>query len=174
MCQGRSVISPRRICDAISCWECELGRSDLFAKKSIGSCRLRMSARKSNQFISQFHYLLTFVLKEHLKFVLRNCEAQVIGSINNENYCFTLLVIVLPKRAVTPLTRHIEDCEVDLVFLEGFHLKTHCCRQFLLLVLLWLQPVYHSWLAWIVEAHYNNLRLFISNVPHFFKISNHQ
>ena len=87
------------------------------------------------------------MLEQHLKFILCNSKTQVIRGIHNENDGLTLGIVVLPQSAVTPLTRHIEDCEVYFVLLEGLNLETYCCSELLLLVLLWLQKVDHGRLA---------------------------
>ena len=107
------------------------------------------------------------MLEKHLKFILGNCESQVVCGVDNEDYCFTLGVIVLPEGPVAPLSRHVEHREVDLVLLEGLDLETHGRCQLLLLVLLWLEEVYHGRFARVIKPNDDYLRLFIPHVPHF-------
>ena len=94
--------------------------------------------------------LLTFVLEQHFELILSDCKAQVICGIDDENDSFALGVVVLPEGTVTPLPRHVEHSEVDLVPLKCFHLETDCGCELLLLILLRLQVVYHRRLARVV------------------------
>ena len=100
------------------------------------------------------------VIKQLFKLILSDSEPQFIGSIDNEDDCFTLSVVVLPKGSVLALARHVECCEVDLVLMEGLNLETNGGSQLLLLVLLWFKEVDHRGFARVVQSHYDDLRLF--------------
>ena len=90
------------------------------------------------------------MLQKEFKFVLGHGESQVVCRVYHEYDRLRLRVIVLPKGAISALAGHVEDCEVDLVALEGLHLETHGRRKLLLLVLLRFQVVDHCGFARVV------------------------
>ena len=74
---------------------------------------------------------------------------------------------MLPKCAVTALTRHIEHGKVDFGPLKSLDLEANCSCELLLLILLRLQVVDHGGFARVIEPDYYDLRLLLTNITHF-------